>query len=81
MLYSWIVYFHNSWLRMDTSVETQNMLEKKILAEAELFPDATTIHGLSTIAAGEELWPIFSNNDQFGDRLMHQSDQKQSSHD
>ena len=40
---------------MDTSVETQNMLEKKILAEAELFPDATTIHGLSTIAAGEEL--------------------------
>ena len=81
MLYSWIVYFHNSWLRMDTSVETQNMLEKKILSEAELFPDATTIHGLSTIAAGEELWPIFSNNDQLGDRLMHQSDQKQSSHD
>ena len=66
---------------MDTSVETQNMLEKKILAEAELFPDATTIHGLSTIAAGEELWPIFSNNDQLGDRLMHQSDQRQSSHD
>ena len=58
MLYSWNVYFHNSWLRMDTLVETQNMLEKKILAEAELFPDATTIHGLSTIAAGEELWPI-----------------------
>ena len=40
---------------MYTSFEAQNMLAKKILAEAELFPDATTIHGLSTIAAGEEL--------------------------
>ena len=40
---------------MDTSVEAQNMLAKKILSEAVLFPVATTIHGLSTIAAGEEL--------------------------